>query len=89
MKPGKAAGPSEICAKIIFASGEVGISVIMEWCQCMLDGKGVLYEWQASVLVLIFKAKEDVRNCNTYRSKGCENMLQKLLKECWKEGCEN
>ena len=25
MKPGKAAGPSEVCAKMIFASGEVGL----------------------------------------------------------------
>ena len=24
-------------------------------------------EWQTSVLVLIFKEKGDVRNCNTYR----------------------
>ena len=30
MKPGKAAGPSEVCAKMISASGEVGVSVMVE-----------------------------------------------------------
>ena len=29
MKPGKAAGPSEVCAEIISASGEVGIRVMV------------------------------------------------------------
>ena len=28
MKPGKAAGPSEVCAEIISASREVGVSVM-------------------------------------------------------------
>ena len=30
MKPGKAAGPSEVCAEMIFVSGEVGVRVIVE-----------------------------------------------------------
>ena len=58
MKPGKVAGPFEICAEMISASGEVGISVIMELCQLVLDGKGMPDEWQTSVLVPIFKGKE-------------------------------
>ena len=33
MKPGKAAGPSEVCAEMISVSGQVGVSVIMELCQ--------------------------------------------------------
>ena len=41
MKPGKAAGPSEVCAEMISASGEVGIGVMMELCQRELDGKGM------------------------------------------------
>ena len=38
-----------------------------EFCQRDLDGKGMPDEWQISVLVLIFKEKRDVRNCNAYR----------------------
>ena len=39
MKPGKAAGPFEVCAEMISTSGEVGASVIVELCQRVLDGK--------------------------------------------------
>ena len=62
MKPGKTAGPSEVCAEMISASGEVGVSVIVELCQRVLDGKGMPDEWQTSVLVPIFKEKADVKN---------------------------
>ena len=65
IKPGKAARPSKVCAEMISAS-EVGVSVIMELCQCVLNGKGTPDEWQTSVLVPIFKEKGDVSNCNTY-----------------------
>ena len=65
MKPGKAAGPSEVCAKMISASGELGVSVMVELCQRVLDGKGMPDEWQTSVLVPIFKGNGGVRNCNT------------------------
>ena len=39
MKPEKAAEPSEVCAEMISASGEVGVSAIVELCQCVLDRK--------------------------------------------------
>ena len=45
MKPGKAAGPSEVCAEMISTSGEVGISVMVELYQRVLDGKGMPDEW--------------------------------------------
>ena len=45
MEPGKAAGPSEVCAEMISASGEVGVSVMVELCQCVLNGKRILDEW--------------------------------------------
>ena len=52
---------------MISAGGEVEVSVMVELCQHVLDGKGMPDEWQTSVLVPIFKGKRDVRNCNTYR----------------------
>ena len=39
MKPGKAAGSSEVCAEVTSACGEVRLSV-MDRCQRVLDGKG-------------------------------------------------
>ena len=41
IKPRKAAGPSEVCAEMISASGEVGVSGMVELCQRMLNGKGM------------------------------------------------
>ena len=52
---------------MISASGVVGVSVMVELSQRVLDGKKVLDEWQTSVLVPIFKEKGDVKSCNTYR----------------------
>ena len=46
---------------MISASGEVGVSVMVELCQLVLDGKGMPDERQTSVLVSIFKGKGDVR----------------------------
>ena len=58
MKPGKAAGPSEVCAEMTSASGEVGVDLMVELCQHALDRKGMPDEWQTSVLVTIFKKRE-------------------------------
>ena len=44
IKPGKAAGPSEVCAEMISASGDVGIRVMVELCQRILDEKGMPHE---------------------------------------------
>ena len=54
MKPGKAAGPFEVCAEVISASGEVGVSVMVKLFQRSLDRKGMPDEWQTNVLVPIF-----------------------------------
>ena len=67
MKPGKAAGSSEINTELIKSSGNVGITVMTELCQRILDGKGMPAEWKTSVVVPIFKGKGDVMNCGAYR----------------------
>ena len=67
MKPGKAAGPSEVSSEMISASEEAGVSVKVELCQRVSDGKGMPNEWKTSVLVPILKGKGDVRSCNAYR----------------------
>ena len=66
MKPGNAAGSSEVRAEMRSAR-EVGISVMMELCRRVLDGKGMPDELQTSMLIPILKEKNDVRNCNAYR----------------------
>ena len=60
MKAGKAAGPSEVSVEMIAASGEIGIGVMVELCQGVLDEKGMLAEW---ALVPIFKGNGDAMSC--------------------------
>jgi len=67
MKPGKMAGPSEVSVEMITASGEIGIDVMIELYQCVLDGRGMPQEWNTSVTTLIFKGKGDVMSCGVYR----------------------
>ena len=63
MKAGKAAGPSEVSVEMIVASGEIGIGVMVELCQGVLDGRGMPDEWALSGMVPIFKKKGDAMSC--------------------------
>lgn len=67
MKPRKAAGPSEVSAELITASGEIGVGVMQKLCQNVLDGGGMPEEWKTSVVVPIFKGKGDAMSCGSYR----------------------
>ena len=52
---------------MIVASGEIGIGVMVELCQGVLDGRGMPDDWVLSVVVSIFKGKGDAMNCMAYR----------------------
>ena len=67
MKSGKATGTSEVNEEMIVASGEIGIKVMMELCQRVLDGRKMPDEWRTSVIVSIFKGKGDVMSCGSYK----------------------
>ena len=45
VKPGKAARSSEKCTEMIYARREVGVSVMVELSQHVLDGKEMLDKW--------------------------------------------
>ena len=81
MKSGKATGPSEVSVDIIFASGEIGMKVMMELCQRVLDGREMPDEWKTSVIVPIFKGKGDVMSCELYRGVKLLEQAMKLLKK--------
>ena len=67
LKIGMAPGPSESYAEIIPASGYVGIRVLMESCQRILDGKVMPAFWATCVAIPIFKGKGDIINFCMYR----------------------
>ena len=51
----KVPGPSEACAEMILASGDIEIRVMMEPCFRILDGKGMPAYWSTSVAIPTFK----------------------------------
>ena len=73
---------------MIPANGDVGIRVLMELCQSILDGKGMPDDWATSVAIPIFKGKGDIMNCGMYRvvkqlehaMKIVEKVLEKRLR---------
>ena len=67
MKSGKATGPYEVSVEMIVASGEIGVKVMMELCQHILDKREMSDEWKTSVIVPIFKGKSNVMSCGSYR----------------------
>ena len=50
MKSGMATGPSEVSAEMVVASGEIGVEVLMELRQRVLDGRAMPDEWKRSVI---------------------------------------
>ena len=52
---------------MIAASGEIGIYVMVELCQSVLNGRGMPDEWALSVVVPILKGKGDAMNCGADR----------------------
>ena len=67
MKSGKATGPSELSVEMIVTSGEIGVKVMMELCQRVLDGRGMPDERKTGVIVPIFKGKGNVMSFGSYR----------------------
>ena len=63
----KSPGPSIVSLELIPASGGVGIQVMAEICQKVLDGFGMPVEWAVSISVTIIKWKGNIMNCSCYR----------------------
>ena len=88
MKTGKAHGSSEVSLEMITASRGVGIQVMAEICQKVLYGFKMPDELAVTIVVPIFKEKDDVRNCGCYgavkllehRMKVVERVLAKILR---------
>ena len=67
MKSGKVTGPYETSVEIIVASGEIGIKVMMDHCQHVLDGRGMPDERKTTTIAPMFKRKCDVMSCGSHR----------------------
>ena len=77
MKTAIAPGPSEVSLELNAASGGVGIQVMAEICQKVLDGFGMPVEWALRIMASIFKRKGEFRNCCCY---GAVKLLEHGMK---------
>ena len=68
MKTGKEPGPLEISLELIAASGVVGIQVMAEICQTVLDGFGMSVEYAVGIVVAVYKRNGDIGHCSCHRS---------------------
>ena len=73
MKPGSTAA-SKVCVAMMSASGEVEISVVMELCLRVVDGKEIPVSGKP--LAPIFKGKEDV----SYNANKTVELLEPAMK---------
>ena len=67
-KTGIAAGPSQVSLELVAASGGVGIQVIAEICWGVQHGFGMPVERALSIVVPIYKVKDDIRICICFRA---------------------
>ena len=66
MKTRQTPASSEVSLELIAASGGVGIQVMAEICQKVLDEFGMPAECDLSIVVPIFKGNGEIRNCSCY-----------------------
>ena len=63
--------------EMIAASREIGIDVMVELCQSVLNGRGMPDEWALSVVVPILKGKGVAVTCGAYRG---VKLLERAMK---------
>ena len=92
MKLGKAAGKTEVAVEHILASGDIGTKVIADIANGLLEGRGIPEDWKHSLLVLLYKGKDDVRDCGAYRGVKLLEHDMKIVKrifEAWLRNLRN
>ena len=67
MKKGKAVGPDELPVEVWKCMGKMGIEFLTRLYNRLLMGERMPEEWRRSVLIPIYKNKEDAQCCGNYR----------------------
>ena len=68
MKKGKAVGPNELPVEVWKCLGKMGTKLLTGlFNRLLMAGKRMPEEWRRSVLIPIYKNKEDAQCCGNYR----------------------
>lgn len=92
MKNGKAAGSSGLVAEMMKASGDVGVTMVTELTNTFVKEGMAPDDWLRSVIVNVFKGKDDALVRGNYRGiklldqvlKVVESVFDSLLRDFWK-----
>ena len=79
MKKGKAVGPDELPVEVWKCMGKMGIKFLTRLFNRLLMGKQMPKEWRRSVLIPIYKNKEDIQCCGKYRGIKLMSHTMKVL----------
>ena len=88
LKIGMTSGHTEVYAEMILVCGDVGIGVLMELCQRILDGKGIPEDWATFVVIPIFGGKGDM-NCGMYGGVKLLEHAIKIVEEVLEKNCND
>ena len=86
MKKGKAVGPEELPVKVWKYVGEMGIKFLTRLFNRLFVDERMPEEWRRSVLIPIYKNKEDAQCCGNYRGIKLMSHTIKYGKELLKPG---
>lgn len=64
---GKATGPDEILVEFWRYVGKVGLEWLTGLFNVIFRTNRMTDEWRCSMMILIYKNKDDIQNCNNYR----------------------
>jgi Reverse transcriptase (RNA-dependent DNA polymerase) len=89
MKTGKALGPDDIPIKVWRCLKDIAIAWLTKLFNTIFRSNKMLDEWRRSILVSIFKNKEDIQSCTNYRGiklmshimKLCERVIEYRLRK--------
>ena len=67
MKKGKAQGPDNTPVETWIALGNKGVEFLVNFFIRLLRGEKTPDEWRRSMLIPLYKGKEDIKECGNYR----------------------
>ena len=85
MENGKVVGPVNIPIEVWKCLGMKGISWLTNLFNEILRSKKMPNEWRKSILVHIYKKKEDIHNCVHYKAIKLMNHTMKLWESMMKQ----
>ena len=79
MKLGKAPGVSELTAEMLKASGELGVALVTDLINAIINESFIPEDWQRSVVVNIYKGKGDAMERGNYRGIKLLDQVMKVM----------